>query len=255
MDCSTDTGCEFVGHVDDERFRITRRIAYRNSFLPIVSGKVDATPTGAHVRVSMKPHTFMIVFAAVWVAALTPVTVAIVAHLISHGFSPVVLILIAFLAASYGLVAGSFKLEARRARIRLIEVLQAVEMPASPARYWPEGGLAIRWADVRGAGPLGFLWIGSYAVAAALGLYDWVFEQAGCTNPQAHNPAYSCPTGAHVASVWALLATTIASAFVGLWFMRRRRPHLLIPVILVQMALIGCLAWVAHDPAYHVHLR
>ncbi len=255
MDPRMDTGCEFVGQVEEERFRVTRRIAYRNSFLPVVSGKVDATPTGAHVRVSMKPHSFMVLFAAVWVAALTPVTVAILAHVVSHGFSPVVLVLIAFLAASYALVVGGFTLEARRTRRRLIEVLQAVEMPAGPARHWPEGGLEIRWADVRGAGRLGLLWIGCYAVAAALGLYDWVFEQAGCTNPQAHNPAYTCPTGAHTASGWTLLATAIASAFVGLWAVRRRQPHLLIPVILVQVALIGCLAWVARDPAFHVHLR
>ena len=115
--------------------------------------------------------------------------------------------------------------------------------------------LEFRWADIRAAGMIGFIWIGCYAVASALGLYDWVFRQAGCTNQQAHNPAYSCPTGTHVASVWGLLAIAIISAFVGLWPVRRRRPQLIIPIILVQIAVIASLAWVAHDPAFHVHLH
>jgi hypothetical protein len=254
-DASGESGCEFVGDIGEERFRVTRNIAYRNSFLPVIRGRIEGTATGALVRVSMRPHAIAMVFIAAWVAALTPVTVAILAHVVAHGFNPAVLVLVAFLGVSYALAAGSFTVESRRARKRLTEVLQAEDVPPAPAGYWPEGALVFRWADVRATGRLGFVWIGCCAVAGALALYDWLVRQAGCTQRQAHDPAYSCPTGVHVASIWGLLAATIVLALVGLQPVRRHRPQLLLPIILVQVGVIGGLAWVAHDPAFHVHLR
>jgi hypothetical protein len=125
----------------------------------------------------------------------------------------------------------------------------------SSLRYWPEGLLEFRRADVRAAATLGLVWVGCYAVGGALGLYDWIGRQAGCTNQQAHDPTYSCPTGARVFSVWAMLAAVMLVTAIGIWPVRRKRPHLLIPIILAQAVAIVVLAWVARDPAFHVHQR
>jgi hypothetical protein len=56
----------FIGHVDSESFQIRRDIRYRNSFLPIILGRVEATPAGSHVRVTMRIHIFVAMFMSIW---------------------------------------------------------------------------------------------------------------------------------------------------------------------------------------------
>jgi hypothetical protein len=45
---------DFQGTVSDREFRITRVIDYRNSFLPVVRGRIEDAPGGARVEVSMR---------------------------------------------------------------------------------------------------------------------------------------------------------------------------------------------------------
>jgi len=56
----------FVGRVDIESFQIHRDIRYRNSFLPIISGRIESTPTGSHVRVTMRMHLLVSLFMVIW---------------------------------------------------------------------------------------------------------------------------------------------------------------------------------------------
>ena len=64
----------------------------------------------------------------------------------------------------------------------------------------------IRWSDIRVSGPLGLGYAACLLASEAIGLYDWIYRQAGCTNPQAHDPRYFCPSGEHVISLWLLIA-------------------------------------------------
>ena len=63
----------------------------------------------------MKLQTVMIMFVALRVAALMPVSVVVGAGIVSDGFTPFVFPVIAIIAFSYALVTGSFKLESGRA--------------------------------------------------------------------------------------------------------------------------------------------
>ena len=62
---------EFSGHVSEREFEITKNISYRNSFLPVIEGKVEQTSTGARVTISMRLHLAVICFMFVWFSGVS----------------------------------------------------------------------------------------------------------------------------------------------------------------------------------------
>ena len=48
------TANQFTGSVSEEGFRISRTISYHNSFLPLIEGRLRATPHGSEVRLLMR---------------------------------------------------------------------------------------------------------------------------------------------------------------------------------------------------------
>lgn len=61
-------GPPFTGRVRDRTFRISQVVRGRNSFIPWVWGRVDQTPTGARLKVTMLMHPFVLVFRLFWLA-------------------------------------------------------------------------------------------------------------------------------------------------------------------------------------------
>lgn len=65
----------FVGTVEGSKFNIHRNIKYRNSFLPYLSGSIEALPSGSSIRVSARLHFLVLpllifilgVFVKIWV--------------------------------------------------------------------------------------------------------------------------------------------------------------------------------------------
>jgi len=114
----------------------------------------------------------------------------------------------------------------------------------------------IRWSDIRVSGPLGLGYAACLLASEAIGLYDWIYRQAGCTNPQAHDPRYFCPSGEHVISLWLLIAfTLVLGALVGLPAIRTHNKRDLAALAVTQLAVLGTLIWIAQESSYHVHLR
>jgi len=56
----------FVGTVQDDSFKIRRDIRYRNSFLPLIRGRIVPTGTGTRVSVTMFLHPLVAVFMTCW---------------------------------------------------------------------------------------------------------------------------------------------------------------------------------------------
>jgi hypothetical protein len=254
---------DFQGTVSDREFRITRVIDYRNSFLPVVRGLIEDAPDGARIEVSMRLHPAVFGFVLLWFGLLTSTLVLIVGiAAVEQTFSPFFLVPLGIFVVGYALMTGGFKVESRRSRERLDAILSAESTPPSTQMsHWTERLLKVpsrvdvRWSDVRAAGPLGFAWAALYGVAAALSLYDWMIRQAGCTNQQAADPSYACPSGARVFAVWAVLAGGMATAATGLWPVLRRRPRWLVPVLLAQIVVIVVLVWIARNPVFHARHR
>jgi hypothetical protein len=201
----------------------------------------------------MRVHGAVLGFMGLWFGLLTVIFALAIAATVSRGKVTVVVIApVGFYIFGYALMTGGFKLESRRARAMLNQLLRAGPLPPDDrSEYGPEGGW-IRWRDIRGAGALGFAWVGLYVAGGALGLYDWIIRQAGCTNQEAHDPSYICPSGARVFLVWGVFAALMGVTIVGIWPVRRRRARLLVPIVAVQLVAVAVLAWFAGDPAFHV---
>src|SRR5690348_10885919 len=56
----------FIGIVRDDSFRVQRKIQGRNSFLPLVWGRLRSTPTGTRVGVTMFLHPIVAIFTLLW---------------------------------------------------------------------------------------------------------------------------------------------------------------------------------------------
>lgn len=56
----------FKGKVEDDNFKIHKRIIYRNSFLPILHGEIDPVPGGTRIAIKMKLHKFTQAFLLFW---------------------------------------------------------------------------------------------------------------------------------------------------------------------------------------------
>ena len=56
----------FIGTVQEDSFRIQRDISYRNSFLPLVWGRIEPTGTSTRVSVTMFIRPLVAVFMTSW---------------------------------------------------------------------------------------------------------------------------------------------------------------------------------------------
>jgi hypothetical protein len=62
----------FVGYVKEDSFRLQRNIRYRNSFLPLIRGRIVPTETGTQVQVTMFMHPVAVIFMVFWLWVTWP---------------------------------------------------------------------------------------------------------------------------------------------------------------------------------------
>lgn len=60
----------YTGTVSGTHFKIVRHLLYRNSFRPVISGRVDAGPEGTVVHASLRPDLFVLVLMLVWLGVV-----------------------------------------------------------------------------------------------------------------------------------------------------------------------------------------
>ncbi|QIZ72295.1 hypothetical protein [Oxynema aestuarii] len=58
----------YQGEIGDRSFKISRIIHYRNSFLPVIDGRIEPNGTGSKISINMKLHPFVLVFMLVWLS-------------------------------------------------------------------------------------------------------------------------------------------------------------------------------------------
>lgn len=66
----------FLGTVDKSSFSAVRIINYRNSFLPVINGKVTPTAQGSQVSIQMNLHFIVLMFLSFWLAGVVFFAVA-----------------------------------------------------------------------------------------------------------------------------------------------------------------------------------
>src|SRR5262245_29955350 len=59
----------FIGIITGERFQIRRAISYRNSFLPVVVGRISPAPDGSRIDLIVRVRAAVGVTMTLWLAA------------------------------------------------------------------------------------------------------------------------------------------------------------------------------------------
>jgi hypothetical protein len=76
----------YSGTIQDESFKITRNINYRNSFLPVITGKInDNYPTGSTINITMSLNPFVIAFMSLWLFVVAGVGLTFFIAMITTG--------------------------------------------------------------------------------------------------------------------------------------------------------------------------
>lgn len=113
----------YEGQISGDSFTITRVIDYRNSFLPVITGHISATPRKTQINVKMQPTTFVLAFISLWLGIVGLVCLGTIVagviqfkHHLRDGFSPAVLVPFGMFLLGYLLTILSFKAESKNAK-------------------------------------------------------------------------------------------------------------------------------------------
>lgn len=115
----------FRGTFDNDSFKVTRKIIYRNSFLPVVRGVLINTPSGVKIEVKMNMYLFIRIFMAFWFVGWSAGSLFIVIEAINKNmFSLESLGGIGILMIAYLMVWGAFWYEARKQKVMLLKAFE-----------------------------------------------------------------------------------------------------------------------------------
>ena len=111
----------FEGKVCENSFKICRCIHYRNSFLPLIIGTIEAHEYGSTINIRMRMAISVIVFLVVWFTGV--ITACLIFPFV--GF-PMPAALVPYIMLVFGilLVIIPNKIEAKKAREKLEELLK-----------------------------------------------------------------------------------------------------------------------------------
>jgi hypothetical protein len=114
----------FEGFAVNGHFEFKRSINYRNSFLPEIKGSTEACLNGSRVHIKMSMFIFVTIFICIWLSIAAFAGLAMVIQEINKGnFSAVVFAPFLMFLFGYLLTIGSFKYESRKAKAKLLEML------------------------------------------------------------------------------------------------------------------------------------
>ncbi|UPT68885.1 MAG: hypothetical protein M0D57_09775 [Sphingobacteriales bacterium JAD_PAG50586_3] len=117
---------KYSGDIYGPVFKIQRKIGYRNSFLPQITGTIKEEPTGTVVNVSMQMHSFVNTFLLIYISIPSAVFITwLVAILAGGEFSLGVFIPFLFIGFAMLISHVGFNYEATTARIDLKKIFEA----------------------------------------------------------------------------------------------------------------------------------
>ncbi|HEY6484365.1 MAG TPA: hypothetical protein VIY54_12645 [Steroidobacteraceae bacterium] len=112
----------FIGDVMENSFRIRRDIHYRNSFLPVIRGRIEPDPLGSLVHVRMSLHPLVALFTIFWLSMVL-VCGARMLYSASSSRGMGVAVTAAMFVFGIGLTLGAFIPEAIKAKRLLVRTL------------------------------------------------------------------------------------------------------------------------------------
>lgn len=115
----------YQGEVGEHSFEINRIINYRNSFLPMIKGRITPEAMGSKIEVEMSLHPVVFVFMLVWLGMVGQFAVLFLIASIAEGtFEPAALIPVGMFIFGCLLPPIGFKPEAGRSKKFLQQLLE-----------------------------------------------------------------------------------------------------------------------------------
>ena len=109
---------DYEGKIDENGdFEISRIISYRNSFLPVIKGKIEQDISGSTITVKMRLHLVVMFFMMFWCGAVgIGFMVAMVFQSLGNEIQALNFIPLAMFFFGYGLTMGGFKYESNKSK-------------------------------------------------------------------------------------------------------------------------------------------
>lgn len=124
----------YEGEVSANTFTISRIIDYRNSFLPVIRGRIIRIHGKTLINVKMQPAIFVIVFMSLWLGVIGFACLVIVVSGIvnmgknlQNGFSPFTIIPFVMFLFGYLLTTFAFKAESKDSKRFLAALFEGQE--------------------------------------------------------------------------------------------------------------------------------
>lgn len=123
----------YLGKLEGDSFRVWRQFSYRNSFKPIILGKILEVGSGSYVHLVMRPSIAVIIFMAFWFGGAAYALVGMLISILGEktvgyeqliGLIPALLIPIGFMIFGYLLMMGGFKFEVRKSKKFFIDLIE-----------------------------------------------------------------------------------------------------------------------------------
>lgn len=121
-----DTKAEFTGEVTPAGFKVVSNINYRNSFLPVIEGRVRTEEDASLIEIKMRLHPLVRVFLLFWFGMVSFFVLLGIADIIMSGFHVALRLFLpagGLFTLAYLMVRGGFYLPARKAMERLENLL------------------------------------------------------------------------------------------------------------------------------------
>lgn len=121
---------QYRGHASGDEFNVQRVISYRNSFLPKIKGEIQEDSRGANIQITMKLHTFAIVFMGFWLTFVLAACIFILTLIdTSEPFDIFQYIPFLMLLSGIIMTIVPFKKESAISKKDLLSILEAEVVP------------------------------------------------------------------------------------------------------------------------------
>lgn len=126
---SDPNGKKFIGRLYADSFQMRRAIKKRNSFLPLINGRLISMPSGTDVVLRFKMHGFVNAFMVIWCSALlfASLMIAGTALLYDEPVPAETLIPIGMMLLGMLIMTGGFGAEYENARKEIMQLFKDPE--------------------------------------------------------------------------------------------------------------------------------
>ncbi|WP_233258241.1 hypothetical protein [[Phormidium] sp. ETS-05] len=115
----------YQGKISESYFEISRIINYRNSFIPVIKGRIYPDGTGSKIHIEMTMHPFVMVFMAIWLSVVGQAAVGVlIAAFSSATFDPTYLTPLGMFLVGLLICPLGFRPEANGSKKFLIDLLE-----------------------------------------------------------------------------------------------------------------------------------